>query len=442
MDAIHIQAKFVVASGAQIYHPGRVSVREGRIVDVGPAHKHNADLDLGEVVLLPGLVNPHTHLEFSDLHSPLPAGASFPEWISQVVAHRRRLEKELGSSNWLDRLRQSIHRGLQESGDCGVVALADIVSMPWNTDVFVGAEARFANEPACSAHDPRILHHLQGPKRPRVLALPEMIGLTHERLDATTAWALDLYGRNLEGRNPNDNHAPHAALLGVGLSPHAPYSLQMDRVAQALSTVPGPSVLAMHVAESRDELEWLEQGTGAFKDSFERLGLPLPKHRGSIEDAIAILSSGQRALLIHGNYLSRAQAQQIAETKSISVVYCPRTHSHFGHEPYPIELYHSLEIPVLIGTDSRASNPDLNLWNDMVHARRRHSCLSPQQALHAVSMGPASALGIAQDYGSIAIGKRAQVNFVACQPHWNIDNLLEELTSSSVELQPLADSLL
>ncbi len=91
----------------------------------------------------------------------------------------------------------------------------------------------------------------------------------------------------------------------------------------------------MHIAESLEEREWLEKGTGPFQAVFEKLGVPSNAPRASIMETIEWLASFQRAMLIHGNYLTLNEIERVAESE-ISVVFCPRTHLHFGHSTYPL----------------------------------------------------------------------------------------------------------
>ena len=88
MEAIRFQSKFCLVSPTQILHPAQLVVRHGRIAEVVEGSPHRPDVDLGETLLMPGLVNSHTHLEFSELQQPFPSGESFPAWISQVVRYR------------------------------------------------------------------------------------------------------------------------------------------------------------------------------------------------------------------------------------------------------------------------------------------------------------------------------------------------------------------
>ncbi len=103
-DYCRIQADVVLVSSMRALMPGQVVIRCGRIVEVTGNVDETPDVSIENGVLLPGLVNPHTHLEFSDLAKPLPAGKHFPDWIQNVLAERLRtpaiIEHPLNLSAW------------------------------------------------------------------------------------------------------------------------------------------------------------------------------------------------------------------------------------------------------------------------------------------------------------------------------------------------------
>src|SRR5438477_12529833 len=91
----------------------------------------------------------------------------------------------------------------------------------------------------------------------------------------------------------------------------------------------------------------------------------------------------------------------------MSVVYCPRTHTYFGHEAYPLAAMLAAGVRVAVGTDSRASSPNLRLWEELQHVARHHAGVSPEAIVRMGTLAGAEALGIDRDYGSITVGKRA-----------------------------------
>ena len=122
----------------------------------------------------------------------------------------------------------------------------------------------------------------------------------------------------------------------------------------------------MHLAESREELELLADGAATFRELLEERSMwdaaAIPaRHRGR-SIICGVLAEAPRSLVIHGNYLAGDEIAFLGQRReTMSVVYCPRTHAYFGHEPYPLEAMLAAGVRVALGTDSRASNPDLEL---------------------------------------------------------------------------------
>jgi cytosine/adenosine deaminase-related metal-dependent hydrolase len=196
----------------------------------------------------------------------------------------------------------------------------------------------------------------------------------------------------------------------------------------------------MHVAESREELQLLATGDGPFRELLEALGawdreaIPL----GSRPlDYLQVLALAPRALVIHGNYLDLAERAFIAERAArMSVIYCPRTHSYFAHERYPLAEMLAAGIRVAIGTDSRASTPDLNLLAELQHVAAKHPGLRPAEILVLGTLAGAQALGQDHEVGSLTAGKLANLAIVpigstnAADPHELVLNTSAEVATT------------
>jgi cytosine/adenosine deaminase-related metal-dependent hydrolase len=264
-----------------------------------------------------------------------------------------------------------------------------------------------------------------------VIAFPEIIGLDEARFVEAVQWATQLAA----------SETPPSPIWQFGISPHAPYSIHFPTVVHELaSEFARHLVTAMHVAESLEERQWLEASSGAFREVFERLGVPAAAPRPSMIDIIHWLTTRQRALLIHGNYLNDAETERVARS-DISIVYCPRTHRHFGHTEYPLRRFINSRINVILGTDSRASNPDLDLWSEVVALRESHPWVRPEWAYSAVTQSSAEALGQESHFGTLLAGRVASVNVSRHDPAVQPIELLDELTTRTRPFTPLADIL-
>ncbi len=432
MDAVRIQSKFLVVAPNRVLHPAQLVVRHGRVVELTANISQTADVDLGETVLIPGLVNAHSHLEFSSLGHPFPVGKSFPDWIAQVVRYRRELAEQSEAKATVlcsENLSAAIRTGLNESFLTGTAVVGDIVTLPWQTSCLPKAGDFQVLAQATQAdwqYKQRPLspvawqEHFAPLSYPRVVAFAELLGLQPERVKASWQWACDV-----------TEHSGSELLMSAGLSPHAPYSIHFPTIERLLASDTRSTTVAMHLAESPAELEWLNSGTGPFHEMLQRLGISVQSPPPSIEQCIELLSRHTRSLLVHGNYLTQTQCEQAASVPSLSVVYCPRTHTHFGHEPYPLLAMLEAGLPVILATDSRASSPSLCLWDELAEVRRLFPQLAAVDLLSRVTLLAARALGVERDFGTLDIGKFACASTIRAQPNWTADNLLEEMSRRS-----------
>jgi cytosine/adenosine deaminase-related metal-dependent hydrolase len=351
-----------------------VSIADGRIESIGKRRANDSAIDLGNAAMLPGLINAHTHLEFSDLTSPLaPSADSFADWLRQVVAYRR------GCSD--AGRRAAVVKGLADCRRNGTMCVGEIATVGWPLDVF--------SDPATPCDATIFL---------------ESIGLRAERAD--------------ESYKASRQHVAHDATgdIHLGLSPHAPYSVQPALVKRLASLSAVASVpLAMHLAETREELDLLRSGSGPLcellieHDAWQPDVIP---RESAPMDYLRLLSAAHRALVIHGNYLSDEEIEFIAARRDrMGIVYCPRTHAYFGHSAYPLAKMLKAGALVALGTDSRASNPDLSLFAEIRHVAGHYS-VPPTQIVEMATINGATALGREGELGSLAPGKRADIAIV------------------------------
>jgi cytosine/adenosine deaminase-related metal-dependent hydrolase len=350
---------------------GFVTVAAGRIVEVGVGPPPPGVIDLGHAVLLPGLINAHTHLEFSHFSQPLgTALGSFPAWIGDVVAWRR----SLGEDERVVLRHNAVAAGLRESAQAGVAAVGEIAPPGWPVDPFRAGGWG--------------------------VVFLELLGLATERHEALLAAA----------REHVATHLP--AGWSPGFSPHAPYTVAPDLVAEVCRlSAEYHAPVAMHLAETLEELELLASHAGPLVTLLEDLEAWRPDRvpRGIRPlDYLELLATAERALVIHGNYLAADEIAWLSSRReTMSVVYCPRTHAYFHRGLHPLPRLLEAGAAVAVGTDSRASTPDLSLWEELRFIRHRFPTLADETILALGTIHGARALGLENELGSITPGKRA-----------------------------------
>ncbi len=379
------------------------SVGDQRIQAVGPNVFDLPVEDLGDVAILPGLVNAHTHLEFSHLQQPLGMpGIALPDWIRLVMADR---------ANRLLPPDESIGRGLWQCEQTQTALVCDISSQT----VGYGESYEALLDPYADAA-----------LAVSSVVCQEAIGLREDRvahcMERLYSWA-----------GCRNSLFPE---VGFGFSPHAPYSVHPQLLADICENLAEPGdVVAMHLAESREELELLQTGGGPFRkllDDLQAWDAEAIAPGSRVLDYLRLLAAADRSLVVHGNYLDDEEIAFIAQQRArMAVVHCPRTHRFFDHARYPLQKLLAAGVTVALGTDSRASNPDLSIWAEMQQVAASHPDIAPEQILKLGTMAGARALGREKEFGTLQVGKRASL-FTARLPHHSAADPLELLFSGGV----------
>jgi len=381
MSSFSLQARWVLPIEGPPIAGGVVTIAEGRIVAVGKRDPDGGPvLDLGDVALLPGLVNVHTHLEFSQLEKPLgKPGMALPDWIRLVIAGRQHANRNPSAA---------VEAGLQQSSRHGVTTIGEIA-----TGEFYGSSSA---------------------EFPQQILFQEVIGFSAARSESVLAEVQQRLQNNRASTSWQST-----CITALGLSPHAPYTVHpqlLERLVDLACQQHLP--IAMHLAESPEELEFLASASGPFRDILVERSMwddkAIPQGTKPL-DYLKMLARAPRSLAVHGNYFSNEEIQFLSEQRDrMSVAYCPRTHYYFDHSEYPLEKMLSAGVQVALGTDSRASNPDLSLLEEMRFVARRYPKISPSQILELGTLSGAQALGMADEVGSLAPGKWANLIAVPC----------------------------
>ena len=344
---------------------GTVTIQNDRIRSVDKAGARTADIDLGNVALLPGFVNAHTHLDLSDALGQCPPTSDFTAWLRAVIAHRRRQTPE--------DVAKAIDMGLAQCLRYGTTLVGDISAggMSWGP-----------------------LTHASL----RAVVFYELLGLSERRakesFDGAAQWVI--------------GHQTSATCV-EGLSPHAPYSAAdwlFQSAAQSSDDLYWDArslKVAIHLAETNAELLLLEEKAGPFVKFLFEMGAWDPA--GLVPNIQKVLDYRYHggALFIHGNYLSpRTRLPGY-------LVYCPRTHAAFGHPPHPFREFMANGTPVALGTDSLASNPDLDILAEMRFTHEKYPDFPGAILLSMATLAGATALGWHDRTGSLSKEKSADL---------------------------------
>ncbi|MDB4905840.1 MAG: amidohydrolase [Gemmatimonadetes bacterium] len=364
-------------SRAPIEH-GAVAVEHGRITWVGsraeaPAGDHVEDL--GDAILMPGLVNTHTHLELTAMRGLL-EDIGFRHWILRLTFSKRAV---LDRESMLDAARLGIREGLLG----GITTYADTCDSGVAFDAMLEAGVRGIMYQEVFGPDPAQCE-------PSFAELQEKVAALAPRVSAR---------------------------VRVGVSPHAPYTVSdalYARVARWAQEQRLP--IAVHIAEGSAEQELVTSGRGEFADGLRKRGIECaPRARSPMElmQRTGVLAANP--LLIHCVRLDATDIAMVAQSGA-GIAHCPVSNAKLGHGIAPLMEMLAAGIAVGLGSDSMASNNRMDMLEESrvaILAQRmrtsRPDAPTAAGALELATLGGARALGLDVMVGSLEPGKCADL---------------------------------
>ncbi len=352
---------------------GGIAVRGGRIVEIGGfnrvvrSYSGAKVVDHPDVVLMPGLINVHTHLELSHLAylSRKPAPPSFTGWIQHMLAERAKVDADN------EILHEAARIVLADQERQGVVAVADISNTGLIRELI-----------------PEFPGHL--------LCFKEYMSLRAADVDPL--------------RRAIQVEAEHLCTA------HAPYSTHIDLLrALKEKAVSGNGIFPIHAAESSAEHVMISQGNGEMREFLEQRGFwdgtfrPTgTENEGSVSYLYRHGILDKRTLCVHAVHVTGQEMDRLLETGA-TVCLCPGSNRYLGVGTAPAGQYLKKGILPALGTDSLTSNPELSLWREMRLLTERHPGIDPANILRMATLGGARALGLDRELGVLEPGKEAVI---------------------------------
>jgi len=364
--------------GGAVVIDGEKIVAVGKGIEIIERYPDAENDDFGEAVILPGFVNCHSHLEITAMRGLLDSVEhDFAAWLLKLNATRSKMtDKDIEMAAMAGAL-EGVRAGVTCFGDIGRFGKA-------------GLEALKANG-------------LRGVLFQETEFSPDN-NTADEDFEKLKEKFLSLRDAETE-------------LVAVGLSPHGPYTVSprlFERIAEfALAE---RIKISVHTAESCDENELMTNGTGFFRQIYEKFGVEWESPRCSSIEFLArtgILAT--KPLLAHCVTVSEGDIQLIVESGS-SIAHCPKSNAKFGHGYAPFEKFLDAGIALGLGSDSVSSNNTCDLLEEArfaVLAARNlpgsNRFLSAKEALETSTIGGARALGLDDKIGTLEVGKQADI---------------------------------
>ncbi len=329
-------------------------------------------LDLGETVLLPGLINAHCHLDFTALKGKVPYRGSFIDWLKRMGASSRK--------NAPARFKPSIEAGIQESFSYGTTTLCDI-STSWESWQLL-----------------------------RGSGLRAFVFL--EIFDLIQSSPINYWKKFLEKLQDQIRQWPPNATFRWGLSPHTPFTVSKEllQIVNRYLDSRKDILTTIHVAESREEGRLFKSASGPLFKSIGSLNPSWILSRNTTPVQY-LNESGWLPKLdlgVHLNVVNDKDLRLLSKNR-IAVVHCPGSHAFFKHPPFKYRKMRQYGIRVCLGTDSLASNQSLSLFREMRLFRNEHPAVPAMEILSMVTHKPAEALGMGHELGRIKPGYLADL---------------------------------
>ncbi len=355
---------------------GAVVISENRIraggawPDLQP-HAAEEILDLGEVILLPGLVNAHCHLDYTDMAGQLPPPQTFTDWIPLIIAAKAAWDYSEYARSWLNGTQMLLRTGTTTVGD--IEAMPDLLPELWEATPL------------------------------RILSFLEMTGIrARANPGEILRDAVEKIGSLASLAHPR---------CSAALSPHAPYST-LPELLRSSGRIAREKKwrITTHVAESEQEFEMFMQARGKMFDWLQRNGRD--NSDCGLGSPVAHLARngllGENLLAVHVNLLAPGDDALLA-SHQVHAVHCPRSHDYFRHPPFPRRQLAAAGVNLCLGTDSLATvrktgkeKIELNLLAEMRRLAAADSTASPVEILRMATVHGALAVGMAGQIGELS----------------------------------------
>ena len=368
-----------IRDGYLIFNNGKI-IQMGRISDL-KKRDFQRIIDCSHHIVMPGLINPHAHLELSGLKGKIEKRPLFTEWI-------RCLTDEILSFTEED-YTLSVNRGIDELISSGITAVGDISRTGLSLPLLEKRGFRGTVFLEVLGFDPAV-------ERERMAEVKECILST------------DLKGK-----------------MNLGISPHAPYSVSPELFKESCQFALEKGLpVAVHCSETEEELEFIEKGQGNIKNMLLDFGVWDSSWKAPRLSPVAYLHKIgvlKDIIAVHLNLLRNGDLELLHKNE-VGVISCQGTNRWFQREEIcPIDLLMQRGINVALGTDSLASNDSLNLFFEMRIAKKYFPKISYQELVEMVTINAARVLGLDKIIGSLEMGKAADIIAIDLSENENDD---------------------
>jgi cytosine/adenosine deaminase-related metal-dependent hydrolase len=352
-------------------HHVLITTTDGTVEDVVQLEEAGDGIIELPGILSPGLVNCHCHLELSHMKGHINEGTGLIDFVTSVVSKRHFPEEEIlaGIKNAEDEMLRN-----------GIVAAGDICNNILTVSQKSQGRIWYHNFIEASGFDPLIAEQ----RFQRSLEIFQEYGR--------------LYSIPIESNS---------------IVPHAPYSVA-DALWEKILHFPGNNLLTIHNQETMEEDEWFRTGKGNMKTLYQKMNIDtssfIPSGKSSLQSWLVKFLRYQSVILVHNVYTSEADVAFARSTgKNLYWCLCPNANLYISQGLPDVEMLMENNCTIVLGTDSLASNHELNIVSEMKVLRNRFPGIHLDELLRWGTINGARALHLDKLLGSFEKDKKPGV---------------------------------
>ncbi|KQM72549.1 amidohydrolase [Pedobacter sp. Leaf216] len=378
----YFSADWVFPVSAPPIKNGVVAVNSDGTIEEILTKEEAAKLDLKVInykgAIVPGFINTHCHLELSHLLGQIPEHTGLVEFVQNIIKNRQSEEEKINAA---------MRDADQTMVDNGIVAVGDISNQLFSKGI---------------KENSKIHYH----------TFVEAMGFNPERAEAIMACSIGI----------KKGFAP----LPASIVPHAPYSVSPELFELIRQDAEDHnSFISVHNQETENENAFFEDKTGGFLDLYQFLGLDisffLPTQKTSLQSCLPYLKE-QKTLLVHNTVTSKADIQFAkANNGKLYWCLCPQANLYIENALPDVDLLIAENVKITLGTDSLASNHQLNILSEMI-TLQKHKKVDFEQLLTWATINGAEFLELDRQTGTIAVGKKPGLNLIQLSADFTIES--------------------
>ncbi len=372
-----------IFDGYQFVGAGKVLVTQanGSIEAIVDEKEAGEDIQFFDGIICPGFINAHCHIELSHLKNAIPQHTGLVNFILDIL--------KLRTAD--DEIKQAaMQLAAEELYNSGTVAVGDICNTTDSIPLKQNSKLYWHN-------------------------FIEVSGFNEDIAELRFENGKNIYeqfSKKLQSSNYTDSLFPPAGGFRGAFSPHAPYSVSQKLLNLINETATGKT-LSIHNQETPTENEFLQKGTGDFLRLYETLGIDIstftPSAKSSLQYWLPQLSNAHKIISVHNSFINEADlvfAKEFAKQQEVYFCLCPNANLYIENILPPIQMLIKNNCNIVLGTDSYASNIQLNIFEEIKAIQKNFPEISLENMLQWATINGAKALGIENEYGSFEKGKK------------------------------------